>query len=154
MLNMSDFIDTCREKGLHATYQRFLVYKTLRQSQRHPTAEDIYHEIKMEYPSISLATVYKTLEILAEHDLVGKVTPLHDLARYDGDISRHHHLVCLRCRKIVDIHDDSFNRLKLPAQQDFQVSGYRIQFEGLCRECLQQEHPSAAGMETALSGRE
>jgi len=50
MLNMSDFIDTCREKGLHATYQRFLVYKTLRQSRRHPTAEEIYHEIKIELP--------------------------------------------------------------------------------------------------------
>jgi Fur family peroxide stress response transcriptional regulator len=144
MLNMNEFIDICREKGLNVTYQRLLVYRTLRESKNHPTAEEIFHRIKMEYPAISLATVYKTLEILADQNLIAKVTPLHDLARYDGDTTPHHHLVCLECKKIADIHDDSLNELQLPKQQEFKVSRYRIQFEGICSDCLQNQNAKAA----------
>lgn len=135
MLTIPDFIDACREKGLNVTYQRIMIYKSLLRTNSHPTAEEIYHDVKAEYPSISLATVYKTLETLAEHELIGKVTPLHDLARYDGDTQQHHHLVCLNCRKISDIHDERFNQLNLPRKEGFHVSSYRIQFEGLCDDC-------------------
>lgn len=135
MLSVQDFIDVCRDKGLNVTYQRILIYKSLIGTKSHPTAEEIYHEVKTEYPSISLATVYKTLETLADNELISKVTPLHDLARYDGDTTPHHHLVCLECRKIVDIYDDALNRLAIPNADKFQIFGYRIQFEGLCQSC-------------------
>jgi Fur family peroxide stress response transcriptional regulator len=145
MLSVQEFIDTCREKGLNVTYQRILIYKSLIKTKTHPTAEEIYHEVKSEYPSISLATVYKTLETLAEHDLIAKVTPLHDLARYDGDITPHHHLVCLECKKIIDIYDEPLNHLKLPSHDSFQVFGYRIQFEGICNTCAQQQASKERG---------
>lgn len=138
MLNIQEFLDACREKGLNVTYQRILIYKSLMNSKNHPTAEDIYQQVKAEYPSISLATVYKTLEILAEHELIAKVTPLHDLARYDGDTSRHSHLVCLGCKTVSDIHDPAYSHLELPKTGGFRVSGYRIQFEGLCGDCQQR----------------
>lgn len=137
MQNINEFIDACRGKGLNVTYQRLLIYKSLNRVKSHPTAEEIYQEVRKEYPSISLATVYKTLETLAENQLISKVTSLHDLARYDGDTSRHHHLVCLRCRKVVDIHDESLNQLNFADQQGFKVSGYRIQVEGICADCSQ-----------------
>lgn len=137
MLSVSEFIDACRDKSLNVTYQRILIYKSLINSGNHPTAEDIYHVVKAEYPSISLATVYKTLETLAEHKLIAKVTPLHDLARYDGDTSQHSHLVCLNCKTVVDIRDSAYNNLKLPRYNGFRISNYRIQFEGLCVECQQ-----------------
>ena len=142
MLDVQEFIDACRECGLNVTYQRILIYKSLVKTKTHPTAEEIYHEVKAEYPSISLATVYKTLETLAEHDLISKVTPLHDLARYDGDIEPHHHLVCLRCRKIVDIHEDALNNLQPPGDTGFKIEGYRIQFEGLCSVCAREDDPN------------
>ncbi|RMF60540.1 MAG: transcriptional repressor [Calditrichaeota bacterium] len=139
MLTVEQFIDACRAKGLNVTYQRLLIYKTLARTKSHPTAESIYHEVKTEYPSISLATVYKTLETLAEHNLIQKVTPLHDLARYDGDTNPHHHLVCLECRKIVDVYDEHLNQLKMPEDKNFRIHGYRIQFEGICDECASKE---------------
>ncbi len=142
MLNVQEFIDACRECGLNVTYQRILIYKSLVKTKTHPTAEEIYHEVKAEYPSISLATVYKTLETLAEHDLISKVTPLHDLARYDGDTEQHHHLVCLKCRKIIDIHEEALNNLKVPKETGFKIEGYRIQFEGLCRQCALEDDPN------------
>ncbi len=136
MKTVEGFITACREKGLNVTYQRILIYKALFNMKTHPTAEEIYKAVLNEYPSISLATVYKTLETLAEHGLLSKVTELHDLARYDADTDPHHHLLCVRCRKVVDVYEDQFNNLPLPQNAGFQVQGYRIQFEGLCKECI------------------
>ncbi|NIW80714.1 MAG: transcriptional repressor [Calditrichae bacterium] len=141
MNTIDQFINACREKGLNVTYQRILIYKSLVNSKEHPTAETIFEDVKSEYPSISLATVYKTLETLAEHQLIDKVTPLHDLARYDGNTDQHQHVVCLHCRKIVDVYEDSLNGISLPDHDDFQISGYRIQFEGICQECANGRDP-------------
>ncbi len=137
MLSMDQFIQVCREKGLNVTYQRMIIYKYLMQSKEHPTAEDIYRRVKEEYPSISLATVYKTLETLAEHQVITKVTALHDLARYDADTSPHHHLVCIHCRRVQDIYNEELNKLPidLDAIPDFKVQRYRIEFEGICSQC-------------------
>jgi Fur family peroxide stress response transcriptional regulator len=138
MLKIDEFINAMRERGLNVTYQRILIYKYLINKRSHPTADEIYREIISEYPSISLATVYKTLETLEEHNLISKVNALHDLARFDGDTTPHHHLICLRCKKIVDIYDDHLENLPLPSNNGFKVSGYRIQFEGICEDCAAQ----------------
>ncbi len=135
--DLEKFIDLCREKGLNVTYQRIKIFESLNQIDTHPTAEEIYQIVKKEYPSISLATVYKTLETFAENDLISKVTPLHDLARYDGNTSPHHHLVCIKCKRIIDVHGEKLNDIKIPksAKNGFQLLGYRIQFEGICNNC-------------------
>ena len=137
MLSMDQFIQVCREKGLNVTYQRMIIYKYLMQSKDHPTAEDIYRKVKEEYPSISLATVYKTLETLAAHQVITKVTALHDLARYDADTSPHHHLVCVYCRRVQDIYNEALNQLPIDLDniEDFTVQRYRIEFEGICKSC-------------------
>lgn len=135
MSELNYLIERMKGKGLSVTYQRLLIYKFLLNTQTHPSAEEIYREIKSEYPSISMATVYKTLETLANHNLIAKVNVLHDLARFDGDTTPHHHLVCLSCKKIVDVYDDRLEDLPLPANNGFQVTGYRVQFEGICEEC-------------------
>ncbi len=137
-MQVDNFINTLREKGLNVTYQRILIYNYLQTTKNHPTAEEIYQVVKAEYPSISIATVYKTLETLAEHDLIKKVNPMHDLARFDGDTTPHHHLICSECRKIVDIHDERLDALPVPSNNGFQVNGYRVLFEGICQECLGQ----------------
>ena len=135
MLKVDEFINTMREKGLNVTYQRILIYKHLISKKNHPTADEIYREIIAEYPSISLATVYKTLETLEEHNLITKVNALHALARFDGDTTSHHHLVCLYCKKIVDVYDKHLENLPFPSNNGFKVSGYRVQFEGVCEDC-------------------
>lgn len=135
MTKLDEFINALRQKGLNVTYQRLLIFKHLINTNTHPTADEIYQAVITEYPSISMATVYKILEILTEHKLIAKVTPLHDLARFDGDTSMHHHLVCLRCRKIVDVHHDALNNLPIPSNNGFEVCGYRVQYEGICEVC-------------------
>lgn len=135
METVEGFIDTLREKGLNVTYQRILIYKHLIMTKTHPTAEEIYNQVKSEYPSISMATVYKTLEILAEHNLINKVNALHDIARFDGETIPHHHLICLNCKKIEDIYNEALNNLPTPSNKNFKVFGYQVQFEGICINC-------------------
>lgn len=136
-MDVSNFIADCKHEGLSVTYQRLAIYKVLIKNPVHPTAEDIYKKVKIDYPTISLATVYKNLETLAEHNLISKVTYLHDLARYDGETEPHHHLVCVKCRKIVDIHNENFDGLSLSAQEinGFEIKNYRVQFDGICQDC-------------------
>jgi Fur family peroxide stress response transcriptional regulator len=139
MMSVEQFIEACREKGLNVTYQRILIYKALKNSASHPTAEDIYKTVKVEYPSISLATVYKTLETLSENGLLSKVTELHDLARYDAEVSPHHHILCRKCKKVMDVHDEQLENIPIPQTNEFTVEGVRILFEGICKECAAKQ---------------
>ena len=131
------FIEDCKKHGLNVTYQRLAVFKVISKHKGHPSAEDIYREVLKEYPRISLATIYTTLETLSKYSIISKVTPLHDTARYDYDQEVHHHLICINCRKIIDIKYDEFDYLWLPddLKQNFKVLNYKIQFEGICPQC-------------------
>jgi len=135
--DIDSFIAACKNHGLNITLPRVAIYKSLLTQEGHPSAEDVYQKVKKEHPNISLATVYKTLEMLAEKDLIAKVTPLHDIARYDCNNLFHHHFVCLRCKKIVDIENEALNKLSVPDELDqgYKIHGYRVQFEGLCNNC-------------------
>ena len=135
--NIETFISECKNRGLNVTFPRMAIYKILLQYQGHPSAEDIYKEVRKDHPNISLATVYKTLEMLADNDLISKVTPLHDIVRYDFNKDFHHHLVCIKCKNITDIESDSLNNLPLPKNIDknFKVLNYQVQFDGICKDC-------------------
>lgn len=138
------FIQQCRERGLNVTSPRLLIYRRLLENPGHPSAEEIYRAVQRDHPNISMATVYKTLEMLAEHNLISKVTHLHDLARYDCNNDFHHHFVCIKCKKIVDIVSDDLNNLPVPDQlkENYHILNYRVQFDGLCANCqtLSQNH--------------
>jgi Fur family peroxide stress response transcriptional regulator len=135
--DIDSFILECKKHGLNVTYPRLAIYKILLQYSGHPSAEDIFNEVKKDHPNISLATVYKTMEMLAGHNLISKVTALHDMARYDCNNDFHHHLVCTRCKKITDIDNDKLNRLKFPddLDPDYIIESYQVQFNGICKEC-------------------
>jgi Fur family peroxide stress response transcriptional regulator len=135
--NIDNFIQECKNRGLNVTFPRMAIYKILLQYEGHPSAEDIYKEVQKDHPNISLATVYKTLEMLAEYDLISKVTPLHDIVRYDFNKDFHHHLVCVKCKKITDIENKALNNLPLPKniEKGFKIINYQVQFDGICRDC-------------------
>jgi len=135
--NIDTFIQECKNRGLNVTFPRMAIYKILLQYEGHPSAEDIYKEVQKDYPNISLATVYKTLEMLAENDLITKVTQLHDIVRYDFNKDFHHHLVCIKCKKITDIENESLNNIPIPKniEKGFKIINYQVQFDGICKEC-------------------
>ena len=134
---LAEFTDRCQKRGLAITPQRVAVMRVLVNSGDHPRAETVFAKVRKDYPNISLATVHRTLETLCAIGEARKVTPLHDSARYDGNTAPHHHVVCVRCRKICDLEAPEFNNLLHGRQNlgDFQLLGCSVEVHALCKEC-------------------
>ncbi|MGH7863376.1 MAG: Fur family transcriptional regulator [Candidatus Binataceae bacterium] len=134
---LDHFARRCRERGLAVTPQRLAIFRALMETEAHPRAEEIFAKVRREQPSLSLATVHRTLELLCEAGEAGKVTALHDSARYDGNLDPHHHVVCIRCRRVADVQAPEFERLLdgSSALADFRLLGYTVEIRALCKSC-------------------
>ena len=123
--------------GQRFTEQRSAVYRYLRQTEDHPSADDVFTSVRGVIPDISLATVYKSLETLVSCGLASKLTYGDGSARYDGRTDPHPHARCLTCGSVADLpgvlDGESLERLgELPG---FSIEGYRVEVVGTCREC-------------------
>ena len=138
---MENLIQQLRDRGIAVTPQRLAVMESLQHRRDHPTADNIYQEVRRKLPAISFNTVYKTLEILCQKGMVIKVNPMHEVARYDGETSSHAHLICRQCHRIVDLdwQPEEFPFLAPDKQHGFQVEHPSLTFWGLCPQCQQQE---------------
>ena len=134
---LSEFAARCRRGGLAVTPQRLAIIKALLGSGEHPRADAIFAAVRMQHPHISLATVHRTLETLCDIGEARKVTTLHDSARYDGNITPHHHVVCVKCRRIRDIEIPSLDRLLAGRSElgEFTVLGSSLEIHALCEDC-------------------
>jgi len=124
-------------KGLKLTPQRCAIYEMLTARTDHPTAEDIYRTVKRAYPMISQNTVYYTLSALKEAGLISEVNFGHEHARFDANMDRHHHLVCVSCQEINDLYDETLDRLSMSAEKgrQYTILGHRVEFYGYCKRC-------------------
>ncbi|NPB07192.1 MAG: transcriptional repressor [Aquificae bacterium] len=128
------FIERCKKLGLKITPQRLAIYEALLKAGNHPTAEEIYEEVKKKHPYISIATVYRALETFEELGLVKKVFFSKNSAHYDVNTDEHHHIICTRCGKVEDLNVDV--SLNVPREVNgFSVLGYSVNFQGLCPNC-------------------
>lgn len=134
---MKDIINIFREKKLKLTPQRLAVYKYLMTTTEHPSAETVYTAIQPEYPTMSLATVYKALKTLVEVNLVQEINVGEGNFRYDGTVSSHPHIQCVNCKKVEDISSLDLKYLNEEANQhtDFRVLSSQMYFYGICKEC-------------------
>ena len=132
--------ERCRDAGLAVTPQRLAIYRALLDSESHPDAEALYERVRAQIPNLSLATVYKNLEALQQLGVIRELTPLHETARFDANLDRHHHLVCTECKKVLDLYDRDLDSLQLPTARamGFKVSNIRVQVEGLCPDCTRR----------------
>jgi Fur family transcriptional regulator, peroxide stress response regulator len=135
------FAAFCREHGLSVTQQRLAIFEALASSREHPSAEQLHKAVQRRIPTLSLATVYKNLEALKGIGAVADVNALHEEARYEAALpgsgagQPHHHLVCVACHRILDLHDSGLDGLRLRDAQGFAVHAVRVQAEGLCPDC-------------------
>ena len=137
------FVAHCRARGLLVTEQRRAIFSVLAASREHPSAEQIHRAVRGRLPRLSLATVYKNLEALRAIGAVSDVNSLHEHGRYEAALPGtgaghpHHHLVCIRCRKVLDLHDRRLDAFRPTAHdaQGFEVRAVRVQVEGLCPRC-------------------
>ena len=99
------------EFGLKATQQRFVIYRELASRKDHPTAEKIHDSIRSANPSLSLGTIYKTLDTFVEVKLACKVLSDKGVYRYDANIDSHNHIYCENTEEILDYKDNELNDL-------------------------------------------
>jgi Fe2+ or Zn2+ uptake regulation protein len=131
------FQEKCRAERLPVTAQRRAIFEALAGRTDHPSAEDVFLEARRLLPEVSRATVYRTLETFARRGIVGLAHHAGPVARFDGRIDHHHHLVCRRCGAIADVDGRAIARLPLPDARGsgFEIESYSIQFEGTCASC-------------------
>lgn len=105
----------------------------------HPTSAEVLKEAKKNHPSISRATVYRNLDVLAEEGKILRVEMTQGPVRYDHTLIPHSHAICRLCDKVFDIAIDGLNgeveKLIGKESASFHIEGYSISFEGICREC-------------------
>ena len=122
------------------TRQRKVILDELRKLTSHPTAVELYEFARRRLPKISLGTVYRNLEILTLEGTIRRLDSVGAEARFDGDITEHHHVRCVRCGAVGDVR----GLPGLPGEMTvtdtsqlggYEILGYRLQFEGICPLC-------------------
>jgi Fur family transcriptional regulator, ferric uptake regulator len=127
-------------KVSRSTKQRQLILEELRKVFTHPTADEVYEMVRCRLPSISLGTVYRNLEKLADHGLIQKVDTGGNQRRFDGNPAPHYHIRCMGCGRLDDIPGkatQSFDHLA-ETLSDYEIWGHRLEFQGLCPQCRAQ----------------
>jgi Fur family peroxide stress response transcriptional regulator len=136
------FAAHCRAHGLSVTHQRLAIFEALAASRMHPSAEQLHRVVRRRIPTLSLATVYKNLEALRGIGAVSDVN-VHEQGRFEAALpgtgagKPHHHLVCIACRRVSDLPEESLPALRVEPRdaQGFEVQAVRVQVEGLCASC-------------------
>lgn len=129
------------EREYKLTPQRLVILETLvQQTDRHLSAEDVYRLVKRKNPDIGLATVYRTLELLADLDVLQKMNFDDGRSRYelnDETVHHHHHLICVKCGRVIEFEDDLLETLEamVARKTDFEVLDHHLKFYGMCSNC-------------------
>jgi Fur family ferric uptake transcriptional regulator len=132
-----------REKGYRLTPQRMMVVDAIHSVDQHISAEEIFEKVKKQYPFANISTVYRTLELLKEHDLVNEIDLGDGRIRYHpAEKGHHHHLVCNKCGKIIDLPESTLLPLieMLDREYNFQADLKHLAVFGLCSDCLSKKN--------------
>lgn len=142
--NRDDIIEELKkivkQKGLKYTEQREIVLSILLQADEHLTAEEVYNQIKKDFPdsNVGIATVYRALSFLEEVELIASINFGTDGKKYESNTKSHHdHLICTDCGKIVEFFDDEIEKRqeKIAKVNKFKITDHSMQLYGLCENC-------------------
>ena len=135
---MSVFEESCRRAGLKMTFQRMEIFRELASATDHPSAEALYGRLRQKMPTLSLDTLYRSLTVLEQCGLARKVLTVESQARFEAEKEPHHHLICDKCKNIIDFYWQMFDHADVP--DEIRDWGYikerKAALHGICRECL------------------
>jgi len=128
--------------GHRMTSQRRAVLNVLQETLDHPTADDVYHRVRRGMPRVSLATVYRNLDVLVAQNLVKLVESPGHPRRYDIVTEQHYHIRCVECGVVEDVQVDRLPDLSALVSQSgsFKVLATRLEFEGRCGSCCERQN--------------
>jgi Fur family peroxide stress response transcriptional regulator len=126
-----------KEAGVKLTHQRLEIFRELARTGEHPAAETIFRAVRRRMPTVSLDTVYRTLWLLRDLGLVNTLGPSRDGVRFDVNIDRHHHYVCVRCESVRDFTSEELNALRIPdaVNELGSILDAQVEIRGLCASC-------------------
>jgi Fur family transcriptional regulator, peroxide stress response regulator len=120
------------------TPQRLAIIEYLEGNKAHPSAADIYKVVSEQYPMMSLATVYNTLEALKEKTHILELSIDPQKKRFDPNTKPHHHLICMGCKTITDVHRNFTLPLTDDEKCDYDIIRNHVDFYGFCPKCKQK----------------
>ena len=126
---------------LRMTNQREMILRELVKNKQHLTADELYDIVKKMMPRISLATVYRNLEILSEAGIIGKLEISGRQKRFDYDPNDHDHIYCVVCHRVdnLNIERTGDEAEKMASVEGYSVTGYRLEIIGICESCQKKE---------------
>ena len=130
----------CEEAGIKLTHQRLEIFKELMAATDHPSAEDIHKRLQKRIPTVALDTVYRTLATFDELGITRKLHLANKRNLFDINLTKHHHFVCDRCRKVEDVYWSDFDKTLLPESLGAigKVQSRHLELHGICNTCLEQ----------------
>ncbi len=122
---------------LRMTNQREIILRELKKSRQHLSADELYDKVKKYMPRISLATVYRNLEILSEAGLIGKLEISGRQKRFDYDVTDHDHIYCVVCHRVdnLNIERQGLHTKEIKSAKGYSITGYRLEIVGICPVC-------------------
>ena len=139
---MDHMLFKLREHDFRITPQRLAVVRVLAASKGHPSVERIYEEVRREFPTTSIATIYKTVHLLKQINEVLELGFPDRSNRYDGNKPfSHPHVICVQCQKIIDPELGSLKDMtaEVTAETGFEILSHRLDFFGICADCKREE---------------
>ena len=124
-------------KGIRVTHQRMAVYHAL-QKMGHAAAEEIFKEVKDDYPMISFATVYSILQLFKKEKLISEMKIDFGKSTFDIRVDSHHHFMCRTCGKIYDINIEPCDTLKKGKINGHKIESFQGYFYGICKKCKKE----------------
>ena len=124
------------------TMQKEIIYSALCRMANHPTADEVYASVHEDHPSISRATVFRVLNKMADNGSIYKVHITNGADHFDHQTFRHYHAHCSRCGSVCDVNLAPLVMLDdkgIIADEDFSITGYSLQFNGVCAKCRESE---------------
>ncbi|MDD4169063.1 MAG: transcriptional repressor [Desulfotomaculaceae bacterium] len=129
-------INKIKKQGLRLTPQRLAILELLEGNTTHPSAEEIYHQLKLRYPSLSLTTVYNNLEMLTKAGELQEIRIKSEKRRFDPNPVPHGHFLCRICDSLSDL-DAGTLEIRAPSKyRDYLVENYTVYYYGICPVCL------------------
>ncbi|OPY57720.1 MAG: Ferric uptake regulation protein [Pelotomaculum sp. PtaU1.Bin035] len=141
---ISDVGEKFREKECKFTSRRELILKVLLENKgEHLCAEDVYNLVKQKAPDMGLATVYRTLELFQEFNIIhsmdfGDGRKRYEFGGEEGMCHHHHHLICTKCGAIIEVNEDLLEDLesRVSRQHEFTVTNHQLKIFGICKQCV------------------
>jgi len=130
--------ELCIEKGMPLTKKRKVIISVIEKDPGHLNTEDVYNRAKMADSSISIATVYRSLKLMRDFNVIDHHSFGQEHQHFESPMKSHHdHFVCNECGKIMEFTDDSLEKLKsnVAKSHDFEMHSHRLEIYGLCSDC-------------------